>query len=260
MDDCFTTGDGCRIAYQVEGPVGGPWLVLSNSLGTDRGMWSPQMDIWRQRFRVLRYDQRGHGQSDAPPGAYSLDRLGRDVVELTGSLGIELFDFCGLSLGGMVGQWLAIHTPTLLRRLVLANTSSFMGPPAAWDKRIGSVLSDGLVPVTEASIARWFTAGFPERSPAVVASIAATLRSTPRAGYAGCCAAIRDMDMRRTATLIETPVLVIGGRQDPATPAAHSHALAEAAHSARLVMLDAAHLSNVERPQEFTHAVSAFLA
>jgi len=255
----ITTGDGCRIAYRFDGAAGAPVLLLSNSLGTDMTMWAPQMDAFTRAFRVLRYDQRGHGRSDAPVGAYSLDRLGRDVVELLDALGIESVAFCGLSLGGMVGQWLAIREPQRLRRLVLANTSSHMGPPTAWDARIALVREAGMAPLAQASVERWFTAAFAQAAPEAVATVGAMLAGTSPQGYAGTCAAIRDMDMRRTAALITTPTLVIGGTLDPATPPPHSETLARAIPGARLTMLEAAHLANVERPEAFADAVLDFL-
>lgn len=255
-----TTGDGCRIAWRFDGPEGAPVLLLSNSLGTDMDMWAPQMPEWTQRFRVLRYDQRGHGASDAPVGGYSLDRLGRDVIELLDALEIGIVDFCGLSLGGMTGQWMGIREPARLRRLVLANTSSFMGPPSAWDARMDLVRQQGMAPLAEASVERWFTKAFASTRQDAIAPIAATLQATDPQGYAGCCAAIRDMDLRRTVGLIETPSLIIGGSHDPATPPPHSDALARTITGSKLIMLEAAHLSNVECAEEFGAAVETFLA
>ncbi|AJR26262.1 3-oxoadipate enol-lactonase [Sphingobium fuliginis ATCC 27551] len=254
-----TTGDGCRIAWRMDGPEDAPVLLLSNSLGTGLEMWTPQMAAWTRAFRVLRYDQRGHGASDAPAGGYSIDRLGRDAIELLDALRIDAVDFCGLSLGGMVGQWLGIREQRRLRRLVLANTSSFMGPPAAWDARIALVRERGMAPLAEASVERWFTAAFAARGGDAIAPVAAMLQATDPQGYAGCCAAIRDMDMRRTVALIEAPTLVIGGTKDPATPPPHSEALGRSIAGARLTMLEAAHLANVEQPQAFAEAVTAFL-
>lgn len=256
----ITTGDGCSIAYRFDGPETAPVLLLSNSLGTDMTMWNPQIAAFSARFRVLRYDSRGHGQSGAPAGSYSIDRLGRDVIELLDALNIDTVDFCGLSLGGMIGQWLGIRAGDRLRRLVLANTSGQMAPPSAWDARIASVLHDGMAALAAASIERWFTPGFPATAPEAIAPIRETLIATRPQGYAGCCAAIRDMDMRRTATLIATPTLVIGGTLDPATPPPHSEALVAAISGSRLVMLEAAHLSNIEQPAPFSAAVLAHLA
>ena len=260
MEKLFiTTGDGCRIAYRFDGPQDAPILLLSNSLGTDMAMWEPQMAAWTQAFRVLRYDQRGHGASDAPVGGYSIDRLGRDVIELLDALNIESVDFCGLSLGGMIGQWLGIREPGRLRRLVLANTSSFMGPPSAWDARIDLVRREGMAPLAQASVERWFTTAFAAAQPQAIVPIAMMLQATDSQGYAGCCAAIRDMDMRRPAALIEVPTLVIGGSQDPATPPPHSEALAKAIMGAKLIMLPAAHLANVECSEAFGAAVTEHL-
>ena len=256
----ITTGDGCRIAYRFDGPEGAPVLLLSNSLGTDMDMWAPQLATWTQAFRVLRYDHRGHGASDAPAGGYSIDRLGRDVIELLDALALERVDFCGLSLGGMTGQWLGIRAPRRIRRLILANTSSFMGPPSDWDARIALVREQGMAPLAQASVERWFTAAFAATGQAAIAPIAAMLQATNAQGYAGCCAAIRDMDMRGTVALVETPTLIIGGTQDPATPPPHGEALAKAIAGARLLMLEAAHLANVEQADAFGRAVPDFLA
>jgi len=256
----FTTGDGCHIAWRHDGSEDAPVLLLSNSLGTNMGMWEPQMPAFSAHFRVLRYDQRGHGRSDAPTGSYSMDRLGRDVLELLDSIGHDRIHFCGLSLGGMVGQWLGIRAPERLDRLILANTSSYMGPPSAWDSRINLVQAQGMAPLAQASLDRWFTKGFSASSPDAIATIGAMLQATEPAGYAGSCAAIRDMDMRRTVGLILAPTLVIGGAQDPATPPPHSEALARTIPGAKLVLLQAAHLSNVEQPDAFAKRVVGFLS
>ncbi len=257
--ECVTLGDGCKLAYRFDGPDVAPVLMLSNSLGTAMTMWEPQMAAFTGRYRVLRYDTRGHGASDAPAGSYGLDRLGRDVIELIDALDLERVNFCGLSLGGMTGQWLGMRAPQRLDRLILANTSGFMGPPSGWDARIGTALSQGMAPLAEASLQRWFTPGFLAARPDLSA-IEAGLLATPPHGYAGCCAAIRDMDLRRFAALIATPTLVIAGSLDPATPLDHAQALVEAVPEARLSILQAAHLSNVERPGEFAEAVLSFLA
>ena len=261
MAQTITVGDGVRLDCRWDGPEGAPVLVLSNSLGTDSAMWAPQIDAFAGRFRVLRYDSRGHGLSEAPEGAYSLDRLGRDVLDLLDALGVERAHFCGLSLGGMVGQWLAVQAPQRIDRLVLANTSAYMGPPANWQARIEGVMARGMAPLAEASVARWFTPGFALRDPQTVAGIRAMLLANRPVGYAGCCAAIRDMDLRAVARLNALPTLVIAGDADPATPLADARFLADAAQDARLSVLHpAAHLSNVEQPGAFAQAVLDFLA
>lgn len=255
----FTTDDGCRIAWRFDGPRDAPVLLLSNSLGTDMAMWDDQLEDWTRHFRVLRYDSRGHGASSAPPGAYSMDRLGRDVVGLLDSLALAKIFFCGLSQGGMIGQWLGARVPERLDRLVLANTSAYMGPPANWQTRIDNVLASGIEPIAQASIERWFTPSFSARAPDAVTRIRKMLLANDARGYAGCCAAIRDMDMRSYLGLICAPTLIIGGELDPATPPPHSEQLAWRIPAAQLIMLEAAHLSNVELPRSFAQAVSGFL-
>ncbi len=254
----ITTGDGCRIAWQSDGAADAPVILLSNSLGTDLSMWEPQIAALAGRFRVIRYDSRGHGRSDAPPGAYSMDRLGRDVVELVDALGIARFSFCGLSMGGMVGQWLGWREPARLVRLVIANSSAFMGPPSAWDDRIAMVRDQGMSAIAPSVIERWFTAGFRQDRNAVADVLDMLLATSPR-GYAGCCGAIRDMDMRPVLSLIDVPTLIIGGSEDPATPPAHSRLLADRISGASLALLPTAHLSNRECPAGFNRALERFI-
>lgn len=251
--------DGCRIAWQLEGPEDAPVVLLSNSLGTSIEMWQLQIASFTKRFRVLRYDMRGHGGSDAPEGAYGLDRLGRDVLELLDALGLDHVHFCGLSLGGMIGQWLGVHAPERLDHLVLANTASFMGPPLGWQTRIDAVLENGMSIIAEAVLQRWFTPSFLASSPQILGQVEHQLRATSSIGYAGCCAAIRDMDLRPVIGQISCPTLVIAGALDPATPPLQSAAIVSAIIGAQAAELEAAHLSNVERPVEFTRAVLDFL-
>lgn len=254
----LTSGDGCRLHFRWDGPEDAPVLLLSNSLGTALSMWEPQVNTLAAQFRMLRYDTRGHGRSDAPVGAYSLDRLGRDVLELTDGLGVKRFSFCGLSLGGMIGQWLGWRAPERLDKLVIANSSPCMGPPEAWDSRIAAVLKDGMEIMVGPAVERWFTPLF-AGDPANIATVVTSLRSTSPQGYAGCCAAIRDMDMRPTLGLILASTLIIGGSRDPATPPEHSRQLVTGIRGAQCVMLDAAHLSNQEAPAEFSAALKTFL-
>lgn len=256
--DHVVVGDGTRIAYRWDGPEAAPVVMLSNSLGTDLHMWDPQIAALARDFRVLRYDMRGHGHSDAPAGAYSMDRLGCDAVELLDALRLQTVHFCGLSLGGMVGQWLAVRAPERVERLILANTSACMGPPSNWQARIEGVLADGIVPLAEASLARWFTPGFPDRAPDLVAPVRTMLLANNPVGYAGCCAAIRDMDQRPTSCLNTRPTLVIAGRLDPATSVADGAFLADSAADGELCVLEAAHLSNVECPIEFGRQILSF--
>ena len=255
-----TLGDGCRIAYRLDGPEGAPVLVLSSSLGASAGMWEPQLGALRSRFRVLRYDTRGHGGSDVPPGATSMDRLGRDVLELLDALGIERASFCGLSMGGMIGQWLGVRAPDRIDRIVLANTASYMGPPSGWQQRIESVRRGGMLAIADGVLERWLTPAFRAGSPEAESVLRAMLLATNPEGYTACCAAIRDMDQRPTTHLIRRPTLLITATHDPSTPPACADELARAIPMAKLATLDAAHLSNIEQPEAFSRAVLEFLS
>lgn len=255
----ITTDDGCRIAYRWHRRTSAPVLMLSPSLGTAMALFDPQIEAFAERFSVLCYDPRGHGASDAPAGGYSLDRLGRDVVELLDALEIERTHFLGVSLGGMTGQWLGYRAPERIDRLILANTSAYMGPPSGWSGRIATVMEQGMVPMIAPVLERWFTPAFRSGPDPEVARIGRMLEATAPAGYAGCCAAIRDMDLRPTATRIAAPTLVVAGLQDPATPPDHARYLADAIPGADLIELDAAHLSNIECAAAFNRAVLTFL-
>jgi 3-oxoadipate enol-lactonase len=256
----FIDATGARLFYRFDGPEDRPVLVLSNSLGTDLGMWEPQLPAFAARFRLLRYDSRGHGRSEAPPGPYTIELLGRDVLALLDGLGLERVSFCGLSKGGMVGQWLGAHAGDRLERLVLANTSSCTGSPEVWDQRIATVRAQGMAAIVPGVIDRWFTKGFQERSPEAVERIAAMLHATDPEGYVACCAAVRDMDQREAIRSIRVPTLVIAGRHDLATPPDQARLIAERVAGAKLVELDAAHLSNVETADAFTSTVLDFAA
>jgi 3-oxoadipate enol-lactonase len=233
--------------------------MLSNSLGTTCRMWDRQIPALSGAFRVIRYDSRGHGQSDAPTGDYTIARLAGDALAVLDSLHIDRAAFVGLSKGGMVGQWLGAHAPERVTRLVLANTAAWMGPAQAWQARIDTVMERGMGAITEAVLERWFTPGFRDAAPEAVAPVRDMLLATAPQGYAGCCAAIRDMDQRTSLAAIHVPTLVIGGLQDPATPPAKAEEIAAGVVDARLVMLDAAHLSNIEQAEAFTAALLAFL-
>lgn len=256
----FTDLDGIRIHHRLDGPDAAPILVLASSLGTDHRLWEPQLFALAARFRVLRYDARGHGASSVPPGPWDVARLGRDVLGLLDRLGIPEVLFCGLSLGGMVGMWLGVNAPGRIRRLVLANTAARLGPPSAWDARIASVRESGMAAVAEGVLGRWFTPAFRRARPAEVERCREMLVATPPEGYAAACAVVRDMDQRSAIAAIRAPTLVVAGASDQATPPADGRFLAENIPGARYVELDAAHLSNVEAAGPFTDAVVRFLS
>ncbi|MGX5828247.1 alpha/beta fold hydrolase [Mesorhizobium sp. 43Arga] len=255
-----TVGDGTRIAYRFDGDAAKPVLVLSNSIGTTLHMWDGQAGELSKHFRVLRYDFRGHGGSSAPVGAYSLDRLGRDVIELLDALGLGRVHFLGLSLGGFVGQWLGIHAPERIDRLILSNTSSHLGPASYFDERIAVVRqAPDMSETAEVFLNNWFPARMVAANEPVIEAFRAMLLAIDRQGLAGLFAAVRDADLRRTVALINRPTLVIAGEHDTVTAAGHSEMIAAAVPGAKLVVLPAVHLSNVEYPAEFIEAVLDFL-
>lgn len=256
----FTTGDGVRMAYRIDGPADRPVLILSNSIGTSLHMWDGQIDALARNYRVVRYDMRGHGASGAPAGAYSLDRLGRDALELMDELQIEKAHFLGLSLGGFVGQWLGIHAPERIDRLVLANTASYLGPAPQWDAAIGAIeRAPDMKDTAEMFLRNWFPTQWLESDAPVVREFRAMLLAADRHGIAGAWAAVRDADLRRTIALITRPTLVIAGRHDTVTAASHGEAIAAAIPGARLVVLPVVHLSNIEQPERFIRVVTDFL-
>ncbi|GAA5174444.1 3-oxoadipate enol-lactonase [Pseudonocardia eucalypti] len=261
METSFiTTGDGVRIAYRFDGPSELPVLLLSNSIGTDLHMWDAEVPALSEHFRVLRYDGRGHGDSGVPTGAYSVDRLGRDVLELLDALGLRRVHLLGLSLGGFVGQWLGIHAPERVDRLVLANTAAHVGPPEYFDGAIAELLAAPDMDATaETFLRNWFPAQMLETDNPAVEAFRRTLRATKREGVAGSWAAVRDADLRRTISLIGSPTLVIAGEHDTVTSAEHGKEIAAGIPGARLRVLPAVHLSNVEQHEAFLDAVVTFL-
>jgi 3-oxoadipate enol-lactonase len=256
----FAELKGVRIHYDLQGPETAPVLVFSNSLGTDMSMWEAQAPEFAKRFRVLRYDKRGHGQSSAPPGYYTIEILGRDALGLLDYLKFDKVYFCGLSIGGQTGMWLGVNAPERLHKLVLCNTGAKIGQLDAWNTRITTVTQSGMKAVSGAVIERWFTAGFRAKNPPEVRHIQKVLEGTNPAGYAGCCAAVRDFDFREKVTGIRVPTLVISGTHDPATPPADGKWASEQIRGAKYVELDAAHLSNIEARERFTAELSQFLA
>ena len=250
---------GLQLHYQLDGPADGPCLVLSHSLGCTLEMWEPQVAAFSREYRVLRYDTRGHGRSGVPPRPYTLEQLGANVLGLLDALGIERAQYCGLSMGGATGMWLATHAPQHIERLVLCNTTPWLGPPAAMNARIETLLRDGMPTMVEAILERWFTAEFRTRGPLAVDRVRQMLLSTPVDGYVGCCEALRDMDQRAALAQIAAPTLVIAGTYDPAPTPEAARAWASTIPNARFLELPAAHLSNIGAAELFNEAVLAFL-
>ena len=248
-----------NINYLLEGPPDAPLLVLSNSLGADLSMWDAQAAQFSKLYRVLRYDNRGHGQSTASPGPYRIDDVANDAALLIEHVGAKSAHFCGLSLGGMVGMWLASYRPELIQKLVLCNTSALLGPKENWENRIAAVRKGGMQAVVQTVIERWFTEPFRVQRPEVIARIESSFLKVSVEGYTGCCAAIRDMDQRKAISAIKATTMVIAGTSDPSTPPAMGQSIAEAIQGARYVELPTAHLSCIEAASTFNDVVSFFL-
>lgn len=250
---------GVVLNYQLDGADNLPVLLLSNSLGTDLSMWDPQMNAFSQKFRVLRYDMRGHGGSSVPKGPYTIEDMGRDVLALLDGLGHSRVNFCGLSLGGMIGQWLAIHAPERIHSLILANTAAKIGTIDDWNERIEQVRSKGMAAVVPAVLERWYTPEFRNRHSETVATTCSMLEAMNVEGYMASCAAVRDMDFRGAIGTIASSTMIVYGEQDPVTPPEAAQFMSNKIVGSSLIGLRAAHLSNVEMPQEFTDRVLAFL-
>ena len=256
----MTTSDKVELNYLIEGPEDAPVLVLANSLGTALGMWDDQVPALRERFRLLRYDHRGHGGSSVPPGPYEIEDLGRDVLALLDRLEVECVSFCGHSIGGMVGMWLASEAPERIERLVLCCTSAKFTPPETWEERARTVRADGVGAIADAVLERWFTPAFRADRRETVKWAGRMLRETPPEAYAGCCEAIRDADLRGRLGEISAPTLVIVGAGDPAVPPEQAELLRDSIPGARLLVVEgAAHLPNVERPEKITRTLLAHL-
>jgi len=246
--------------YRLDGAAERPVLVLSHSLGLDHGMWDAQAADLLPHFRVLRYDVRGHGASSAPPGDYSIAELGRDLLAIADACDVPCFAFCGLSLGGMIGQWLAVHAPERVTHLVLANTTSRLSDPQLMEARRRAVLENGMTAIEDLVMGRFFSPAVMASPSPQVSSARRTLLSTNPVGYAGCCAAIRDMDHTGLLSQIRVPTLVISGDLDVGMPwDGHAAVLTRAIEGARALRLPAAHISNIERPRSFSAALLEFL-
>jgi 3-oxoadipate enol-lactonase len=250
----------CRIYVAVDGPHGAPHLMLSNSLGSDLSMWDPQLAAFAKRFRVIRYDSRGHGKSGAPHGPYTMERLGRDAVGVLDHLRIDKTNWCGLSMGGMVGQWLGANAPSRVDKLILSNTTSYYADKQSWTNRIEFIRANGIRVIAAPSMERWFSAEFRERDPATIARATEMLLSTDLEGYVGCCAAVRDMDHRALLSAIRARTLIIAGLLDSATPLEMHEFIYKQIAGAELRTLRASHLSNIEQPDDFSATVLEFVS
>jgi 3-oxoadipate enol-lactonase len=233
--------------------------VLSNSLGTNLSLWDPQLPVFAKTFRVLRYDSRGHGQTSATPGEYTVEMLGRDVLQLLDALNLDRVNFCGLSIGGMTGMWLAVNAPQRLAKLVLSNTAPKIGKLDTWNQRIKLVREGGTKPVAQSVVEKWFTLEFHAKQPDQIAKTRHMIETTSTEGYAGSCAAVRDFDFWEQVGIIRAQTLVIAGTHDQSVPPPDAQKLTKQIPGARFLELPAAHISNVEAATRFSDEVSEFL-
>lgn len=256
----FLVLDEVRLRYELSGRAGASVLLFSNSLGTNLGMWESQRVALENQFRILRYDKRGHGSSSVPPAPYKVEQLGQDVLGLMDGLRLDRVHFCGLSIGGLTGLWLAIYAPQRLHKVVLCNTGARIGTVEMWNERIESVRQRGTKPIAAAVVERFFSPEFRVRCPQAVSAAERVLGETASEGYIGCCSALRDADLRERIAGVRVPTLVIAGSKDNATPPALGQFLCEHIAGARYVELPAAHLSNIEAAGEFNAVLSQFLS
>lgn len=254
----FTSQDA-EINYQTFGDAVKPALVFSNSLGTNFKMWQPQIDHFQQNFFVICYDTRGHGASSAPQGPYTLDQLGQDVVNLLDHLNIEKATFCGISMGGLTGQWLAINKPERFSHVVVCNTAAKIGQEQAWNERAALVREQGLAPIASTAASRWFTEPFIQSNAATVATLSNDLGAGSPEGYASCCEALAKADVREQLKDIQVPVFIVAGQQDPVTTVADGEFMQQRIANAELFEINASHISNIEQPEAFNQAVQAFI-
>lgn len=254
----FQSADA-QINYQTFGNPNSPALVFSNSLGTNYGMWQKQFNYFKERFYVICYDTRGHGSSSTPTGPYTLQQLGEDVIRLLDHLKIEKANFCGISMGGLTGQWLAIHSPELFLRVVVSNTAAKIGQEQAWLDRAQLVRKQGLVPIATTAASRWFTDPFIQSHPAIVNNLCNDLSAGSANGYANCCEALAKADVRDQLKDIHIPVLVIAGTQDLVTTVADGQFMQQQIPQSKLVEIEASHISNIEQAESFNQILKDFL-
>ncbi len=253
--------NGISIHYRIDGPADAPWLTLGNSLATDLSMWDEQAAYFNRQYRVLRYDQRGHGQTDAPGGRYSFDTLIKDAMALMDALGIARTHYCGLSMGGATAMGLAMQYPGRLDRVVVCDSPCASSPASAqqWEERIVIAREQGMMALADPTLARWFPPETIAANPPHLAKIRQMILATPVNGFIGCAAALADHDFRSAVRTVNKPVLFVVGGKDGATPAAMRQMQLELPGSHFVELPGAGHISNMDRPDMFNRAVEDFL-
>jgi 3-oxoadipate enol-lactonase len=254
----FADLQGVRLHYEFSGDPALPVLVFSHALGLDLELWTPQLEALEPHFRVLRFDARGHGKSSTPSGPYSIEQFGGDVLELLNVLQIDRATFCGISMGGLIGQWLALYAPTRVERLILVSTAAKIGTADGWNERISTVHDSGLATVIPGALERWFTAGFRREHPEALNKIRKMLETTDGHGYAASCVAIRDADFRESIGSIRTPTLVVAGTHDPSTTPEDGRGLAAQIQGGSFAELSGAHLCSIEAAADFNTVLLEF--
>lgn len=249
-----------QINYQTFGDSKNPAIVFSNSLGTNYSMWQAQIEHFQKHYYVICYDTRGHGQSTAPQGPYHLEQLGQDVIALLDHLGVQLASFCGISMGGLTGQWLAVHYPQRFHRVIVCNTAAKIGIETAWLDRAKLVREQGLAQIAATAASRWFTESFIQSQAATVELLSQHLAAGSAEGYASCCEALAKADLREDIKTISVPVLIVAGQFDPVTTVDDAKQMLAAIPGSQLFEIAASHISNIECPAEFNTAVENFIA
>ena len=251
---------GCRLRYEIDGNPAGPPILFSNSLGTTCELWKPQLEALSPTFRIIRYDTRGHGSSDVLSGPYTIEMLGLDAIAILDATGVKRAHVCGLSLGGLTAMWLGVHRPHRVRSVTLVSTAARIGNTMMWEERIVQVQTSSVGSLADAAMGRWFSQSFRASHPEVVSIYHRMLSETPAIGYAACCAAIRDADLRSAIAGISAPALIIAGHHDPVTPPADAQVMHERITGSQVSLLDAAHILNVEQAGAFNDVLNAFVA
>jgi 3-oxoadipate enol-lactonase len=250
---------GARIDYSIAGAATAPTLLFINSIATTRELWARQVPRLSKSFRVITYDARGHGFSQVTAGDYTIEQLGRDALAILDAAGVESAHVCGISLGGITAMWLGVHAPRRIKSLVLANTAARIGSLEMWTERIAFVKQQGMATLADLTMPRWFTDGFRAREPHTIEQFRTMVAACPKEGYLSCSAALRDEDLREAIAGIRCPVLCIAGNADPATPPEALQFIHEQIAGSKMLLLDAAHLTNVEQHEAFTNAVTEFI-
>jgi 3-oxoadipate enol-lactonase len=252
------TSHQVSLHYERSGVAGGQPLILSSSLGATMALWEPQRTVFEQHFDLIRYDMRGHGQSSIPPGPYSIEMLAGDVLNMADSLALDNIIFCGISIGGAIGQWLAIHAPERFCGFVLSNTAAKIGTLEGWSQRIASVQQGGLEPLADRILSGWLTEPFRAAHPEIAAAMRQMLTACDPGGYISTCAAVRDFDFRDSLHRIQKPVCIVAGMQDASTTVTDAKLLHHTIAGSKLIELSAAHISNVEAANAFNDAIISF--